>query len=480
MRKLLLFLSLIFFINESYSQLDFENVIEKIDEKDLKYFIEVLSSDSLEGRYTGSVGQKKAAEFIAERFKQLGLNEYNHEGYFEKFNLNQRQFGEVYLKTKNKKFENFVDMYCTGRVSENEEKEIELVFGAYGTDEQLNDIDIENRMVLIFAENLRTSFLVVSELMNRKAYGVIVANPTSENQFESLRKTYKNFILRKHLSSIDENYVNDENFIIDHIHEFFIPNKHIKTTMGVSLKSLNNFIANKNIKDCPLTKIKLKCETVGKVIETENVVGFIKGKTNKSIVLSAHYDHLGARDNYYYPGADDNASGVAALFELAEVFSKIDNLNYNIIFLATTGEENGFFGSKYYLNKSDFDPNDILINLNIDMISRFDKHHEMNDSYLYITGVLGENMNRYLFDKADHLYTESSFDYSLESAYQNSSDHYSFNKKKIPSYTFFTGLHEDYHRPSDTVEKINFNILCRRITLISHVINLLQQEKLEN
>jgi Zn-dependent M28 family amino/carboxypeptidase len=189
---------------------------------------------------------------------------------------------------------------------------------------------------------------------------------------------------------------------------------------------------------------------------------------------------LGGNNHLYYPGADDNASGTAALLELAEEFSHVKELKYNLIFLATTGEEEGLLGSYYHANKEDFNPNNILINLNIDMIGGNDEDHNKVNSYLYAIGIEIYSDFKPVFYTADSLTPESSFDYNYNNGsnipwFYRASDQYSFHERNIPAIFLFTGLHDDYHQPTDTPEKINYEVLTNRVRLISRVIRELMK-----
>ena len=204
------------------------------------------------------------------------------------------------------------------------------------------------------------------------------------------------------------------------MHNFIIPNNRIETVMGTSLEYLNSLIANDSIENCPLSNVQFKTERVQSEVETENVLGMIKGKTDTSIVISAHYDHLGIRDGLLFAGADDNASGTSAMLELAEAFSTTSDLKYNIIFLATSAEEQGMLGSKYFVNTKEFDSNNIILNINIDMISRNDENHEKSEAYLYCIGAGAFPNLIPVIEKADQAYNKCSFDYSIDKPVKNS------------------------------------------------------------
>ena len=476
MKKIILLILFLILGIRNYSQSNsFESVIDKTD---LKNYITILSSDTLNGRFTGTIGQKKSAKFIAEKFKEIGLIDINNSEYLEKFNLNQTKWGEVYLKTENKKFDNFVDLIYHGNPN-NAEIEIEIIFGGLGTTEHLNKINVKNRFVLVFTDNLRAPNKSIKDLKERNALGLILVNPNNTEQFESMKKTQKDFFLKERM--VFPRNDSSTNYSSNFLDQFIIPNKKLKEIIGKSQNQLNELIKINKIENCPISKVKIKRERIIEEIETENVVGFINVNSDKSILISAHYDHLGENGKYYYPGADDNASGISALLELAETYVNFKNLQYNIIFLATTGEENGLLGSYYHVNKFDFKPENIIINLNMDMISRTDEKHSSNENYLYSIGTdINPKIASY-FRTADNLFSDCYFDYSYDnsndlSGVYHRSDQYSFYKKKIPSIMLFSGLHNDYHKFSDKVEKIDFQLLENRVKLISKVIELLQTE----
>lgn len=474
MKKIFLIILFLSLGVRSFSQTkSFESVIDKTD---LRNYITILTSDSLNGRFTGTVGQKKAAKFISKKFKEIGLIDINNSEYLEKFNLSQTKWGQVYLKTESKKLDNFVSFIYHGKPN-NDEVEIEIIFGGLGKKEHLEKIDVENRFVLVFIDNLRAPNKSIRDLKERKALGLILVNPNNSAQFESVKRTQKDFFLKERMTFPRND--SSANRTINFLDQCTIPTNQLKEIMGKSQSQLNKLIKSNKIENCPISKVKIKRERIIENIETENVIGFIKGNSDETILISAHYDHLGEKGKFYYPGADDNASGVSALLELAEKFSDIKNLKYNIVFLATSAEEVGLLGSRYHANHSNFKPENIIVNLNMDMISRIDSKHNKKDSYLYSIGTDINPEIAIYFKKADSLFSDCYFDYSYDNSNDSSgvyhrSDQYSFYNKKIPSIMLFSGLHEDYHKVSDKVDKIDFDLLENRVKLISEVIELIQ------
>jgi len=481
--KLLLTIYLLCAISMGFGQ----TTQSKIDKKDLKQIVKILTADSLEGRGMGSEGQKAAERFIADSYEEMGLNKFSENNYLERFEVNQRYWGEVYIETPNSKLFNFEDIVLQGSDSHNKEIEKEVVFGGRGTDEELNKIEVADRFVLIFIDNLRAGVKLKSKLAKRNAFGVILANPENDAQFESIKLTLKDHYLQKRYSLPYESMTNKrpvEWDTIQYVNGILIPNSQIRNISGLSARQLKQLMQENKIEDAPIAKVKAKFEKVEKKLETANVIGTLKGKFDKTIVISAHYDHLGTIGDDFFPGADDNASGTAALLELAEKFSGVKNLRYNLMFLATSAEEAGLLGSKYHVNKKSFNPEDIICNINLDMIARSDDKH-IGSRYLYCIGSDQSDRLDALIKRADSSYGKCEFDFSLNNSEDpmgifTRSDQYSFYKKGIPSLFFFSGLHDDYHKTSDTANKIGYRNLEYRVKLISRMIELLQEEGFEN
>ncbi len=211
---------------------------------------------------------------------------------------------------------------------------------------------------------------------------------------------------------------------------------------------------------------------------SENVIAYIRGneKPDELLIISAHYDHLGNKGDEIYYGADDNASGTSAVLAIAKAFQKAEldgnGPKRSILFLHLTGEEEGLYGSKYYTVHPIFPLSNTVSNLNIDMVGRIDKKHKNNPNYVYLIGAdklssdlhnLSEDVNnKYIGLKLDYTYNEE----SDPNRFYYRSDHYNFAKNKIPIIFYFNGVHEDYHKPTDTPDKINYEILAKRTKLI--------------
>ena len=212
--------------------------------------------------------------------------------------------------------------------------------------------------------------------------------------------------------------------------------------------------------------------------DSENVIAIIRGseKPEEYVVITAHYDHLGVKGEEVYNGADDDASGTVAVLEIARAFKKAAKDGYgpkrSIVFLHLTGEERGLLGSKYYTEYPIFPLDNTVVNLNIDMIGRYDIKHAENPDFVYLIGSdkLSKELHE-LSEAANKKYTNLQLDYTYNdendpNRFYYRSDHYNFAKNNIPIIFYFTGVHEDYHRPTDTADKIRYDLLKKRTHLI--------------
>lgn len=213
--------------------------------------------------------------------------------------------------------------------------------------------------------------------------------------------------------------------------------------------------------------------------DSENVLAYIQGseKPEEVIVLSAHYDHVGKReDGTIYNGADDDGSGTVAMLEIAEAFQKAvkdgNGPKRSILFLHVTGEEIGLYGSKYYTENPVFPLENTLCNLNTDMIGRIDPDKADNPNYIYLIGSdkLSEELHQ-LSEDVNKTYINLELDYKFNddndpNRFYYRSDHYNFAKNNIPVIFYFNGVHEDYHKPTDTPDKIEYELMAKRAQLI--------------
>jgi hypothetical protein len=214
--------------------------------------------------------------------------------------------------------------------------------------------------------------------------------------------------------------------------------------------------------------------------QSSDVLGLLEGTDLKDqyVVISAHYDHLGKRDTVIYYGADDDGSGTVSVLELAKAFAKAraegKGPRRSILFLANSGEEKGLWGSEYYSEHPAVPLAQTTVDLNIDMIGRIDPNRKYGDStnYVYVIGddKLSSDLKP-ISEAQNKRYTHLELDYKYndpkdpERIYYRS-DHYNFARKGVPIIFYFDGVHKDYHRPTDTPDKINYDLMVKRARLV--------------
>lgn len=212
----------------------------------------------------------------------------------------------------------------------------------------------------------------------------------------------------------------------------------------------------------------------------ENVLAYIPGTDKKEelVIITAHYDHLGAHDGEVFNGADDDGSGTVALLEMAQAFAQARAEGHgprrSMLFMPVSGEEKGLLGSEYYGEHPIFPLAQTVADLNIDMIGRVDSTHTGSRPYVYIIGSdrLSSDLHR-INQQANDTYVQLELDQTFNAhddpnRFYFRSDHYNFAKHGIPVIFYFSGVHEDYHQPTDEVQKIRFDLLRQRTLLVFH------------
>jgi len=255
-------------------------------------------------------------------------------------------------------------------------------------------------------------------------------------------------------------------YIMNHFKNIGIP-PYKKNTYYQKFKAKSDkHICKYNCENCDEDFIK-KLFRKKRVVKGENVLGYIEGKDLKDelIMITAHYDHLGKHDTLLFNGADDNGSGTAAVMEIAEAFmiakKEGKGPRRSVLIMPVSGEEKGLLGSKHYTENPIYPLENTVANLNIDMIGRIDYYHDTSN-YIYLIGsdMLSKELHN-ISEKINKKYIGLNLDYTFNSEedpnrYYYRSDHYNFAKNNIPVIFYFNGLHDDYHKTTDTVEKIDF------------------------
>lgn len=431
-----------------------------IKAEDLKAHLSILASDEYEGRETGKKGQKMAAEYIANHFKSLGLEAPVNGSYLQKFDLTESAIGTSYFRKGDEKkvvFEDFI-YYSSSETSG--EEYINVVM-ADDKDEMI--ASYEGAYVIYTVEKLGGIQERINAAKEAGAKGFVVA-VTNADEFNSTLTRFGPFLKRARLGLKDRDNDSDKMIIVD-----------TKLTSWMFGKEFDQIAAGEK------AQIIFNADYLDKPIGTENVLGFLKGteKPDEVIVITAHYDHIGITNGEVNNGANDDGSGTVTVLELAEAFaaaaSKKKGPKRSILFMTVTGEEKGLLGSQYY---ADMDPifplENTVVNLNVDMVGRFDEAHKDNPDYIYLIGSdkLSDDLHN-LSEEVNKTYSNLELDYTYNdendpNRFYYRSDHYNFAKNNIPIIFYFNGVHEDYHKPTDTVEKIDFDAIQKIARLVFH------------
>ena len=444
-----IFLFGIFFGSQFYlfSQNNNEFYVKYIDTVDLRKHLTELASDDFDGRMTGTVGQKKAATYIHNQFMEMNCKAVN-DNFYQAFKLfKDERSGTISFNNQELKFPTDFGFFNLSQTLSFEVSD--FIF--------IDEIDAK--------KDYSNFYLVIQEK------DLLSINPAYENI------SCKGFVII--LSDYDQRYFSYalENLSIE-VDSVQVP------ILFINQKSLSTEF-NKNLKKKKKQSLKIKgtLNSNPSFINTENVIGFVEGSDpilkNEVVVISAHYDHLGSKDGDIYYGADDNGSGTAALIELASAFQHAKNdgkqPKRSILFIAFTGEELGLLGSSYYTDNPLIPLENTVANLNIDMIGRKTATYE-TDSLLMVYMIGADRLSIQL----DSLIKSSNSQYTnmvLDEKYNDvndpdnlyyRSDHYNFAKNNIPSCFFFGGFHDDYHQPTDTIEKISFQKIAQISKLVFH------------
>tara|TARA_A200000113_G_C8856611_1_gene352010 strand:- start:473 stop:1549 length:1077 start_codon:yes stop_codon:yes gene_type:complete len=281
-------------------------------------------------------------------------------------------------------------------------------------------------------------------------------------------------------SDINENEL--KNLVYVYASDFFKGRETGKIGQKRAVTFISEFYKSLSIKEAKGTENyfqRMKLNISGNIVETENVVAVIEGseKPDEYVIISSHLDHEGEKNGVIYNGADDNASGTIGVLKIAEAFQNAVLSGYrpkrSIVFLHLTGEEKGLLGSKFYTDNPIYPLDSTVVNLNIDMIGRIDRFHKNNfERYIYLIGtnLLSSELHE-ISESTNKNTTKLDLDYKYNNIDQSEciyyrSDHFHFVKNNIPAIFYFNGLHDDYHKPTDTADKIEYGLLKDRIKLI--------------
>jgi aminopeptidase YwaD len=425
-----------------------------------------LASDELDGRRTGTAGANEAAKYIAREFERLGLRPARATD-SRKINVMSARYLQTFpyigrvelgknnvLSVRDENFRVGEDWMPLG-ISTNKKLDLtEVVFAGYGISaNELNHNDYKGTYS-------KTQVAVIQK-----------GTPDGDNPHGKFTTAGQ---LRFKVAAAQSAGVgalliisSEDDLKNDALARLHYDNAGLA---GIPVAVISKQTAEKlaNAKQVTLTTDVVRVE-----VAANNVVGVIEGSDpvlkDESIVIGAHYDHLGrggegslaAREGEIHHGADDNASGTAGVLELARIFStQRAKLKRTLVFIAFSGEEEGLLGSNYYVNHPLMPLDKTVAMINMDMIGR------MKDRKLVVGGVGTAKEWRQLITTSSN----GAFELTMNEDGYGPSDHSSFYSKQVPVLFFWTGTHNDYHKPSDTFEKINYNDEARILSLVARIV----------
>jgi hypothetical protein len=441
---------------------------ETITLDELKGHIDYLASDELEGRFSGTSGAHSAAEYIARHFRELELQGLlgQDQAYFQSFRMQKKQMKENYLESEHAKVENWI--HFGERFSHfSGEKEAELIFAGYGRESDLAGIDITGKLVAFFPGDPDSSEMdmdrekvKMDHILEREAAGflLIFEDESSRPAYSRFRNAYFGDV-RYYLDKSAEEALEADRSIV-------IFASDLAALFGVDsdrfLAVQEEMKVGKNVTGMYQTSVRMKTvyDRSGS-LNAKNVLAFIEGtdKKNEWIILTAHYDHLGTYRGDIYNGADDNASGVAALIEIAEAFALAAENDQRprrtILFLAPDAEEIGANGSLFYVENPMVPLDETVVDINIDSIGREDAQQPKLTDFVYVYRSQNGRSDLDWARKSaeDLLPLKPQIEIKTTAP---GSDNYMFERAGIPVLAYTTGRNRDYHKPSDTKNKLNY------------------------
>jgi hypothetical protein len=471
--------------------------IQAIDQGFIKDQLFTLSSDAMQGRETPSAGLDSAAAVITKVYKTLGLKPVDANGsYFYRYNLLKNDIAEPNTLSLNTGSGNtpylLKDDFLPTHYTANGTASGPVVFAGYGITapeyayDDYAGIDAKGKIVLVFTDEPRendstsvfkgtkmTDYGKIAEKVinakNHEAVGILlVTDPNNHrfikppNDWASLMKTAPKGAIPLTLDEKKENKIVAIRIGKKLAEDLFAPTG---KTMNQWQAILDSTMTGHPM-EIPGTSVFMEATLKSEQIPTQNVIGILEGRDpvlkNEAIVFGAHFDHLGTRnDTTVYNGADDNASGTVGVMTMAKAFAAAGvRPKRSLVFAAWSGEEIGLFGSRYYVGSAPLFPLDkTVLNINFDMIGRNDS------SRVDVSGIEYSPDLDPIVKKANE-----GIGLTLETEHGVSgSDHVPFHQKKVPVIGFFSGMHEDYHKPGDDPEKCSIAGMAQILKLAFNI-----------
>lgn len=451
--------------------------------EDLERDLGVLASDEYEGRDTGKRGQKMAAAYIRDHFIAAGIPPVTSadagsivEGYYQPFDLVVERPGPISLAGRGQELTFLKELFYFNATLASDRRVRELQ--VHGDGSQMAKAKVAKGSVLLIEDKGPENLMAFlgwmrgrSEAANKLGADVLlIATSRMDMLVERMGHYVGGERMRLAIDAVGEPARGGTQTIL-------VERQALESVIGAS--DVNKAFARKPGKRLAVD-LELKYRSQRETVVSENVLGYIEGSDKKDelIVLTAHYDHIGVEDGEVYNGADDDGSGTVAIMAIAKAFSAAKAAGHgprrSVLVMPVSAEEKGLLGSQYYSERPVFPLANTVANLNIDMIGRVDSAHAASPPYVYIIG--SDRLSTALHavnEAANEAHVGLVLDYTFNAEddpnrFYYRSDHYNFTRKGVPAIFYFSGVHEDYHGPGDTVDKIQFDLLHQRALLVFH------------
>jgi hypothetical protein len=497
---------LIFHVNQAYAQHPAEKYAAGITAEELREHLTIIAADEFEGRETGKPGQLKAAEFLLEYYRTLGIPGGNQGSYLQEFPLKQERIIESFLDLEGAQYKFIDDFYFFTGNKESDLLLNDVVFVGYGIDDNKysdysSKMSVQGKVVICLSGEPRSkdgTFLLSGdkesgEWSNDPGMKIDAAEARGARALIIVQQDYDRFIPRVRFWLESPRLSLDYPEGMEEVNENALPFFFVSPRVGDAIvqklfKKNLSVLAEKWNKN---GKAAVKAGTLsGKVavrisadrMVSHNVIALIEGTDeqlrDEVVVISAHYDHVGVINGEIHNGADDDGSGTVTAMELAEALLDAKQAGVgprrSVMILHVSGEEKGLLGSEWYTEFPTHPLEGTVCNLNIDMIGRVDEEHADNENYVYLIGSdkLSTQLHR-ISEESNATHTQLELDYTFNdpndpNRFYYRSDHYNFARRNIPVIFYFSGVHEDYHRPGDDAEKIRYEKMARIGRLIFH------------
>ena len=469
-----------------------------IEAERLREHVYVLASDSLQGRETGTEGQRLAAAYLERQLRNMGYGAVDALGgtYQQEIALAATSWERVRLEIEDQTYRHLRDFYAFPSESVRQVGSTdEVVFLGYGIDtttysDYTRAGDLQGKVVVVlggepFTEDglslitgtADTSAWTLNGIASKRAAALargvrtlLVVEPRMQRAVMNNRAR----ILDNSMQAVDLTPSSDSLNVV-----YISPGvleQLVGKRRGRVIKARRRALKGSPAKPVAIrTNLVLDLVPERRTVTGTNVLGYLPGSdptvADELVVVSAHYDHLGTRGESVFNGADDNASGSATIMGLAEAFAKARDEGQgprrSVLLLWVSGEEKGLLGSAYYAARPVFPLETTVADVNIDMIGRYDEAHADSNAYIYVIGAGRispdlDSLTRAMNEVNDPYELDYTFDAEDDpNRFYYRSDHYNFARSGIPSVFFFSGVHEDYHRPTDTPDKLDYEKMQR-------------------